>query len=229
MSTKTLIGGIAVIALILGAFLFGIHSSPAPTMPASGAVGGVAGSGLLSPLGTSYVYPNVSNYNYFRGQAVEADLLLDLGGYSTTTTGYGSLETFTNQSCTNAASSTIFAVQNPFAATSTAEINQIVIGGNATTSSLAVGTSTTPNGSASTNAFVNSTNGIASSTVQWIIGGQTAATDQPGMIAATSNLEITVAPSQYVVGFSTSTATGAGAAQYSPNYSTCQYQILWFY
>ena len=127
-------------------------------------------------------------------------------------------------SCANAASSTLFAVKSPIG-TSTVQVF-ITVGGNATTSSLLVGTSTTPNYvAASSIQSIDSTNGIATSSVQTAYSGVNDVL--AGMIAAGANTEktIVVGPTQYVVGGSTSTATGAGAAQYSPNFSTCSYQI----
>lgn len=166
-----------------------------------------------------------SDHGFFDAAGGVSSLLGSLAfGSNSSYAGYGFQGTA--GTCVNAASSTLFAVKSPFAATSTASVI-INIGGNATTSSLEIGTSTVPQGSAGTTALVNSSNGIASTSVFWAISGQTAANDAPGMIAATANIRVTVPPAQYVVGYSTSTATGAGAAQYSPNFSTCSYKILW--
>lgn len=130
----------------------------------------------------------------------------------------------------NTASSTLFAVAPPSSATSTVSLIVMNIGGNATTSNLLVGTSTKSTGLAASDvapALVNSSNGVSSSTVVWTSSGSV--TGGGGFIASGTGtqLRIPVKPGEFVVGFSTSTATGGGAAQYSPGFTTCTYKILY--
>lgn len=223
---KIIIGGLlALIVLGIGFWLMQPHQ-PSQNLQSGAPLGGVGSGGTLSPNGT-YVYPNPTNLDYLRANALEAVQLLNLGGGSLTT-GIQMLPTI-GSSC-NTGTSTLFAVQNPFAATSTAQLVRMQVGGNATTSSLLVGTSTGsgPSSSASVSAsLVSSTNGIATGTTQWAASGNLSYSGNGFINGAATNEFILVKPTEWVVAFSTSTATGAGAAGYSPTESTCNYKLLW--
>lgn len=238
-NANKVIGGIAIIALLLGLWgVFGSHSAPAASSSsfgsAIGVTGGSAGAGTLSPLSSTtqsfYVYPNPTNFDYVRGNALEADQLFLRGGYSVTNS---VAETQTIGSCASGGSSTLFAVASPLNATSTAKVLIMTVGGNATTSSLLVGTSTKSTSLVSTDvspSFINSTNGISSSTVFTTASGvrQSAAPNLDWIDAGSgSQATLYVIPGQYVVAYSTTTATGAGAAQYAPGFTTCTYKIIW--
>ena len=132
----------------------------------------------------------------------------------------------TTTSC-NSATSTLFAIASPFiTGTSTATIISISGTGQATTSSLLVGTSTATTGLASTNvsaSVVNSTNVIATTSSFYIVPGLLVG---PFPSGAGTVRTLTVDPTYSIVGYSTSTATGAGAAAYVPGFS-CSIKIRW--
>lgn len=125
-----------------------------------------------------------------------------------------------------AASSTLFAVASPFTATSTATLQVITGTGQATTSTLLVGTSTLSTGVPTTigGTLVNAT--ISTSTPFWTSGGVLAGSAGYNSPGANTFRTIVVGPSEFVVGEATSTATGVGAAQYTPGVS-CTYKIEW--
>lgn len=109
-------------------------------------------------------------------------------------------------------SSTPFAFANPFAATSTCTLEDIGGSGQATSTAILVGTSSRSTGILGTTmtvaAFASST--IATSSA-WMI--------TPGLYGATAagggaQRSIQVGPSEFIVGFSTSTYGGAGALNY---------------
>lgn len=212
-----------VLAIVLSVAGFFYHSGSS-----SPAVGSTTQTGLPS-------YAPVNATSFVGPYGVESDQgFFDAAGGTSALLGslsFGSNPLFAGfliqgyaGSCANAASSTLFAIKTT--ATTTYQVWIPAIGGNATTSSLLVGTSTTPNGSTSISAtLISSTNGIATSTVQGAYSGQT---DVPnGFISAGagSSKSIIAIPGQYLVGFSTSTALGSGAQGYSPNFSTCSYQV----
>ena len=137
----------------------------------------------------------------------------------------------------NTATTTLFSVMNPFLATTTATV-WMSMTGQATTSSLYVGTTTVP---AVFTASKMSSSLIASSTVTantpaYVISGmstnlgtgQVAAYDTTygGPIVTT---RIVVGPSEYVLGFATSTYTGVGSLNYVGGLTSCTYKILWQY
>lgn len=125
-----------------------------------------------------------------------------------------------------AASSTQFAVQNPFGATSTATLFTVSGTGQSTSSSLLIGTSTQSTGILSTVSptLVNVT--VATSAPFFVAGGVTVGSTGYLSSGANTFRTVVVGPTDYIVGFSTSTATGAGAAQYTPGI-TCAYKIEW--
>ncbi len=242
---STIIGGIAVIALALS--LLGLLLRPsAPTTPSTGSsdssaqygtLGGSAGAGTVSPV-TAYVYPNPSNFEYLRANVLEAETMLSLGGWTVTN---GISQTPSIGSCVNAATTTEFAVANPFNATTTVEVDMINLGGNATTTNLQVGTSTsagTFNGgtglwtgvSASLINTASTTGSIATSTVYWGISGntltQTVNGSGLGFLSAGANTvsKILVGPKEFVVGYATGTSATAG---FNGNFSTCAYKLKW--
>lgn len=182
---------------------------------------------------------NVTNFDavqtingYWTGVVKQLGILST--GYSVTSIGSsaGTLDSTAavGTSC-NTASSTLFAIAPPEGATSTASLVLINIGGNATTSNLLVGTSTKSTGLAASDvspSLINSTNGIATSTAVWGSSGNTIQAGN-GFISAGSGsqIRVMVKPGEFVVGFSTTTATGGGAAGYTPGFTTCTYKILY--
>lgn len=124
-----------------------------------------------------------------------------------------------------AGSSTLFAVANPFNATSTVTV-QVVSGmGQATSSSLLVGTSTASTGYSTanlTNVFINAT--VATNTPFWISGGIQLGSAGYNTAGSGTTRTIVIGPNEFVGAFSTSTATGGGAVAYVPGL-TCSYKL----
>jgi hypothetical protein len=139
----------------------------------------------------------------------------------------GQYSYFTPISC-NSATSTMFGIANPWNATSTAKLIRFSATGNATTTTLKIGTSTTATGVPSTiyaimvNASIASTTGfsLASGIRNGPVGGFIDA-------GASTVSEVMVGPTESIAGFATTTASGAGAAQYSGGYTSCSGMIRW--
>lgn len=125
-----------------------------------------------------------------------------------------------------AASTTLFGVQSPFSATSTATL--IITGlGQATTSTLTVGTSTVATGQTSTSVSATLANEqIATTSTFTSYSGITVGSVGYVNPGAGTFRTIQVGPSDFVVGQATSTATLIGATNYTPGL-TCTYKILW--
>jgi len=161
---------------------------------------------------------------------VRASDTLETDGYLVTGGSYGanSVTMRVSTGTCSAASTTLFAVANPFTATSTVVVQQIVGTGQATTSSLLVGTSTKSVGLASTDVsptLVNSTNGLATTTKFYFASGVSVGTGFTPLGSGTS-AEVGVGPSEYIVGYSTSTSATAGGYVAGQN---CTYKLLWYY
>lgn len=129
----------------------------------------------------------------------------------------------------NTASTTLFAAKPPSGATSTVDVGLLNLGGNATTTSVYVGTSTTPSPPASSNVSATLVNGaqVATNTVQWLSPGVTVGPANGFLSSGTGTFtSIVVGPNDWLVMWATSTATGAGAAQYTPGFSTCNGKFI---
>lgn len=168
-----------------------------------------------------------TDFTYVRASdTVETDGYLVVGGAY----GANSVTQKVSTGTCSAASTTLFAVLNPFTATSTVVVQQIVGTGQATTSSLLVGTSTKSVGLAASDVsptLVNSSNGLATSTKFYFASGVSVGTGFTALGSGTSQ-EVGVGPSEYVVGFSTTTASGSGGANYTGG-QNCTYKLLWYY
>ncbi len=147
---------------------------------------------------------------------------LFLGG-TTAATSIG--EQVSTGSCASATTTT-FAVLNPFTATSTATLQQFYGVGNATTTLFNIGTSTVSSipttgltGSLVINASVaTGTQFFLSSGIRY--GGL-------ALDAGSASLRtIIVGPSEYVAGYATTTISGMGT-NYSGTYTSCVYKIRW--
>lgn len=212
MSIKKKLGIAALAALVLVGIYAFVHSSHKDSV-AQAAPSNCGGSvTCFTDVAVSNLYSTVRFW---------------LGG-STDSTAVSEIPTI--GSC-NTASSTLFAVANPFNATSTVTVQSVEITGQATTSSLLVGTSTKSTGLASTDVsatLVNSSNGIATSSLVFTSSGITVGPGT-GYLSAGSNTfrTIVVGPSENLVAYSTTTATGAGAANYTPGFSSCSYKATW--
>lgn len=126
-----------------------------------------------------------------------------------------------------AASSTQFAVQNPFNATSTVAVETLYGTGQATTTSFSIGTSTRATGIASTiGKTLASAAKVATSTQFYLISGQTTLLGSGQISSGTTVSKIVVGPTQYVAMYATSTATGAGSKRYTAGL-TCTYKLRW--
>ena len=123
--------------------------------------------------------------------------------------------------------STVFAVANPFAATSTVELISLTVTGQATTSTLLVGTSTASTGLSSTSVSPTLANmTISTTTPNFTAGGNLVGSAGYVSPGANTFRAIVVGPSDFVAGQATSTATGSGAAGYTPGL-TCSYKLRW--
>lgn len=124
--------------------------------------------------------------------------------------------------------STPFDLANPFSATSTVTIESLDVVGQATTTSLSIGTTTKSSGLASTDLSPTLANAasIATGTEAFIISGVTAGLGSGQVSSGTgSQAKIVLGPNERIGAFATSTATGAGAANYSPALTSCTYKI----
>ncbi len=237
---ENIIGTIAVVALLIGCWALGSVPHKAASSPLAGAIGGAAGSGQLSPV-LGYFFPNVTNGDYNRFQALEADGQFLLGGFSTTSSNTAIGLIPSTGSCVTTSTSTIFAVLNPTAATSTATITLFGTG-SATTSDILVGTSTTPApagltvATSSVDASLIGLFKVASSSQFYATNGVTRTIG--GFLAAssgtypTSLAKVVVGPFEYIIGFATSTyvhagADGATGSGLMATPTACTYKILW--
>jgi len=125
-----------------------------------------------------------------------------------------------------AASSTLFAVANPFNATSTVTLQVISGTGQATTSSMLVGTSTASTGIATTLGGTLANFSAATTSPFWVSGGVTVGSAGYTSAGANTFRTIVVSPSEFVVAEATSTATAGGAAAYTPGVA-CTYKLEW--
>lgn len=133
-------------------------------------------------------------------------------------------QTATVGSC-NSASSTLFAVLNPFSATSTATLVSLQAVGNATTSQLAVGTSTTSTGLGSVSQSLVASTTVATSSAFFIASGIASGSGASYLTPATPLMRsIVVGPSQYVAGYAGASSQGT---QYTSGFTSCTYSIRW--
>jgi hypothetical protein len=214
-NTKKIVHGVGVVILLIVAFAWGkSHGSL---------------QGSISPAGN----PS-SNFTYVEvSDALQADSLFGIGGAIGTNSSI--TKAVSTGACNGtfggtsfAASSTLAVIKNPLTATSSVSIKVFGIG-QATTSSLQVGTTTAPSGLASTisSNLVNTTNGLATTTQFYIGSGMTAGLGTGQVSAGSGTIgNIIVGPAESIGLFSTSTATGAGAANYIPG-QTCNFKIDW--
>lgn len=135
----------------------------------------------------------------------------------------------TSGSCASG-TSTLFAIANPFTSgTSTASIEMLTGTGQATSTTFSVGTTTKSTGLALTDISPTLVNGgVAATTTNFsMLSGQSTNLGT-GQVSSGSNTlsKIVVGPSELIGAFGTSTATGAGAANYTPGI-TCTYKVKW--
>jgi hypothetical protein len=149
-----------------------------------------------------------------------------LGGNSTATSIGETVSTGSCNSGAYAASSTLFAVANPFTSTSTATMQVISGTGQATTSVMLVGTSTTSTGITSTTVSPSFMNAQVATSAAFVTN--------PGILSgslgylspgASTIRTVSIAPGDFIVGQATSTTSGMGT-NYSPGL-TCAYKIRW--
>lgn len=197
MSNKSLtIGVLIAIVIAIGAYFF----------PVARNAFGTAASDVQNT-----VYSGIVTAQLFVGGSTPASSIGQATAFGTCNSGI------------YAASSTLFSVQNPFNATSTVTV-QVVSGmGQATSSSLQVGTSTASVGLTSgVTAFINAT--VATSAPFWISGGVQVGSAGYNTAGANTFRTIVIGPNEFVDGYSTSTATGGGANSYVPGL-TCSYKL----
>lgn len=138
-------------------------------------------------------------------------------------------ETVTSGACASA-TTTLFAVTNPFAATSTASLMILGATGQATSTTFSVGTTSLPATASFTlsNISPSLVNGafVATTSQFSLVSGQTGQLGSGQISAGNSVSRIIVGPGEVIGAFGTSTATGLGAKNYTGGIS-CQYDIKW--
>lgn len=155
-------------------------------------------------------------------------LEIDTGWFLRSNTAGGTaFQTVPSIGTCNTASSTAFAVSNPFFATSTASVVMVNGLGNATSSLFEIGTSTVSTGlttSLISPTLVNATLATSSANYSFASG---VTVGSIGYVSAGSGTfgKIMVGPNDYVSAYSTSTYSGVGALNYTP--SPCTYKIMW--
>lgn len=172
---------------------------------------------------------NTQNFGALTGPAINSPWI-SIGGIP---------EWYSKGSCSTA-SSTIFAVQNPWSATSTVEYVSLVGTEGATTTDILVATSTTNapatglNSTSTLGANVINlaaiTNGTNFSTLAGFTIGPGKGYASPKSIPGSTSVgEFMVGPSEYVLGFSTSTGSGNGglASNQLSIPASCTYEIWW--
>ena len=216
--------GVALVALIIGGLAY---TKPVAQVASQfGSIGGSGGAGTVSPL-PSYIYPNPTNLDYVQTAVTEANSLFLEGGWTPTT---AVAETATVGSCSTA-TSTIFAIQNPYAATSTVTFFNIS-GLVAQTSDIIVGTSTVPGGMTATSTLnvtgIGGLLGMAAVatgnfyTVAGLKVGPGTGYTTSGNGGYASNAGVVVGPKEYLVGLATSTAVTGGTGV-----TSCTYKAQW--
>lgn len=221
--TNIIVGAIAVLALIVGGIAF-LRSPSTITNDVSQAQPnqqfGAAG-GTQMPNGK--ILPNPSVLDYFLARvALETDGTFMEGGATAAT---GIIEQSQVTACNQgiyAGSSTLFAIANPNNATSTFSITDMTATGQATTTSLLVGTSTATTTNAPTGSLVTSS--LATSTSYFFAPGTGVGTGNSS--GSNTYATIVVGPKEEVVGYATSTATGAGSNSFVPGI-TCLFKGQW--
>lgn len=145
----------------------------------------------------------------FSGVTVGADGLIVNGPttFSATTTAGSVARTYLSGSFADA-TTTIFAVQNPFLATSTVSLSELFVTG-ASTSTIAISVATSTNQyptSVSAGSLINSAS-FATSTLGQVVNGATAGST--GFVSAGTNSQqrIILGPNDYIVGFVTGSIT----------------------
>lgn len=143
----------------------------------------------------------------------------------------GTAQYVSSGSC-NDATTTLFAVANPFAATSTVDFTKIDITNGTTTGLFYVGTTTAPTASSLAGGVSPSLvagASIATSTLAYVVNGQKGSGAEFPSAGASSLDRIVVGPSQYVIGVINPTATGADTSGVTGNSNTfsCSYSINW--
>lgn len=218
-TSQKIIGGIAVVALILSA-LANIRM-PSKSTPNSPVEGNVAGN-TLSPTGVYLPNPTVLDFLENR-VALLADSQFMLGGATLAT----SIDEVPSIGNCAAATSTAFIIANPFNATSTAIV---ILNGsaNATSTLFEVGTTTRAvgyGGLLSTDVsptLINAT--LGTSSVAWFLRSGVTVGSGASAGAGTSET-IAVGPGERVAGFTSSTYSGSGLTNYT--YDSCTYKVKW--
>lgn len=156
------------------------------------------------------------------------DLLISGVRYLGAQTLAGSLaETSSEGTCSTATSSQAI-ITNPFLATSTASVELLVLGPNATSTTVTVGTTTLTSGLTSTNPGLSLVASAlqATATQAVIVSGQTLGIGSGQVSAGSGSVgKVIVGPGESIGIYGTSTYGNAGALNYTP--STCNYKILW--
>ena len=236
MNKQNIIGAIAVIAFL--GVLFLAFTKPEPVAaPQPEVAYGASGANTVLPTGV--VLPNPSPFDYLVANKALQNVGVFLRGGYTPTTAYE--ETQSIGSCSTA-SSTIIAVLNPFAATTTLANFTIVGTMGATTSDIVVATSTTAFGgpyataTSSVKANIMGLAGVLANSQFYSVAGAnlgpgTGYTNPATAAGMVTNTQVVVGPTEYVIAVSTSTGITGGAGANATGLraipSSCTYKMLW--
>lgn len=191
---KLIIGGV-VAAIVIIAGLIGFSSSP----EGRGAEGD-----------TNFTNVVASGYITSGGSITSSGTLTASGAFSVT--GTSTLNTFTSYVSTGSfadATTTIFAVQNPYGATTTVDFAELFVTG-ASTSTIAISVATSTSqypSSVSVGSLINSA-ALATSTLGYIVNGVTAGSTGFVSAGTAAQNRIIVGPTDYIVGLVTGSITG---------------------
>ncbi len=220
MNRQLLVGSVFGILLVLAAaFILSFHSSPT----SYGATAFTSGQVQNSP----FIFSSGLSAGSAQQLIIDGSGNLTTIGTLTVGSGSGVTQQFVTGSCVNTASTTLFAVLNPFNATSTATLISMTEGGNATSTTIQVGTSSRPawNTTGDISASLINATSTPSSTVEWLESGSQQS--NLGFLPAgtASQFRVVVPPNVYVGAYATGTANGVQTGM-TLGEPTCSYELL---
>lgn len=219
------IGTALILSLI--AILLAVSVSSSGQPKTAGGIGALTGTEGTFVAANGYGYGTESSFVQVLGKTSAGYFYQSLGTASAQTQ-----EIVTPISC-NLASSTVFSLVDPFTGNATATVQIISFNGvgNATTTLLTAGTSTSPSSSAAPAPSLFNAVSIATTTPFTISSGITTFAMGNGILSsgASTVYDTIVTPAApYVNGYATTTATGAGANSYVGGYTGCSGYADWW-
>lgn len=189
--------------------------------------GGLHATGSASP--SNNPSSNSTFIEASDGVLSDGFLSLGLSGATGGVEGTGNITYRVSSGSCASATTTLFSVANPMTSQSTSTAMVIIRGiGQATSTALTVGTTTSAVGLTSStvsSTLVNAAT-IATTTPFYIESGLTGSST-PTPAGSGTTREVVVGPSERIGAFATSSASGAGAAGYVGGLTSCTYRILW--